>query len=397
MNKQVTPGSPLSLKLPSANGAIETYLLTASRSFPARLEGTLNRVAFSAAHVVSDPLANVDPWLASAIDWDKTVAFREHVWDLGLGVAEAMDTAQRGMGLDWPASLELIQRSVKAAKARGNALVFSGAGTDHLAPEDARNLDDVVRAYEEQIGAVEKAGGRIILMASRALARIGRSGDDYVKVYDRVLSQVSEPVIIHWLGDMFDPALSNYWGTPDLDRAMDVAVGVINANAAKVDGVKVSLLDKQREIDMRRRLAPRVKMYTGDDFNYAELIAGDAQGFSHALLGIFDAIAPAASYALSRLAAGDTQGFHDVLGPTVPLSRHIFRAPTRFYKTGIVFMAYLNGHQDHFTMVGGQESARSTVHLAELFRLADQAGLLANPELATRRMKAVLALRGVEA
>jgi hypothetical protein len=253
----------------------------------------------------------------------------------------------------------------------------------------------VIRAYEEQIGSIEKAGGRIILMASRALARHGRSGDDYVKVYDRVLSQVSEPVIIHWLGDMFDPSLSNYWGTPDLDRAMDVAVGVINANAAKVDGVKVSLLDKQREIDMRRRLAPRVKMYTGDDFNYAELIAGDAQGFSHALLGIFDAIAPAASYALSRLAAGDTQGFHDVLGPTVPLSRHIFRTPTRFYKTGIVFMAYLNGHQDHFTMVGGQESARSTLHLAELFRLADQAGLLANPELATRRMKAVLALRGL--
>jgi hypothetical protein len=357
----------------------------------------LNRVAFSAAHVVSDPLADVDPWLTAAIDWDRTIAFREHIWDLGLGVAEAMDTAQRGMGLDWPTSLELIQRSVKAAKGRGNALVFSGAGTDHLAPEDAKTIDDVIRAYEEQIAAVEKAGGRIILMASRALAKIGRNPDDYAKVYTRVLSQVREPVIIHWLGDMFDPSLANYWGTPDLDAAMDVAVGVINANVAKVDGVKVSLLDKQREIDMRRRLDKSVKMYTGDDFNYAELIAGDAKGFSHALLGIFDAIAPAASYALSRLAAGDEAGFHDVLGPTVPLSRHIFRAPTRFYKTGIVFMAYLNGHQDHFTMVGGQESTRSTLHLAELFRLADQAGLLANPDLATRRMKAVLATRGIEA
>jgi hypothetical protein len=301
------------------------------------------------------------------------------------------------MGLDWPTSLELIQRSVKAAKARGNALVFSGAGTDHLAPEDAKSLDDVKSAYEEQIAAVEKVGGRIILMASRALAKIGRNPDDYAKVYNRVLSQVAEPVIIHWLGDMFDPALANYWGTSDLDRAMDVAIGVINANAARVEGVKVSLLDKQREIDMRRRLDKNVKMYTGDDFNYAELIAGDSQGFSHALLGIFDAIAPAASYALSRLAAGDEAGFHDVLGPTVPLSRHIFRAPTRFYKTGIVFMAYLNGHQDHFTMVGGQESTRSTLHLTELFRLADGAGLLANPELATRRMKAVLALRGIEA
>jgi hypothetical protein len=396
MNKPVMPVSSLSLKLPSANGSLETYRLAASRSFPARLEGTLNRVAFSAAHVVSDPLADVDPWLNAAIDWDRTIAFREHIWDLGLGVAEAMDTAQRGMGLDWSTSLELIQRSVRAAKARGGAaLVFSGAGTDHLATEDAKSLDEVIHAYEEQIAAIEKAGGRIILMASRALAKIARSPDDYAEVYTRVLSQVSEPVIIHWLGDMFDPALSGYWGAADLGKAMDTAVAIINANVTKVDGVKISLLDKQREIDMRRRLTGGVKMYTGDDFNYAELIAGDDKGYSHALLGIFDAIAPAASYALSRLAASDTKGFHDVLGPTVPLSRHIFTAPTRFYKTGIVFMAYLNGHQDHFTMVGGQESTRSTLHLAELFRLADRAGLLANPELATQRMKAVLALRGV--
>jgi hypothetical protein len=376
MNKPVMPVSSLSLKLPSANGSLETYRLAASRSFPARLEGTLNRVAFSAAHVVSDPLADVDPWLSAAIDWDRTIAFREHMWDLGLGVAEAMDTAQRGMGLDWPTSLELIQRSVRAANARGAAaLMFSGAGTDHLATEDAKSLDEVIHAYEEQIAAIEKVGGRIILMASRALAKIARSPDDYAKVYARVLSQVSEPVIIHWLGDMFDPALAGYWGAADLGKAMDTAVAIINANVTKVDGVKISLLDKQREID--------------------ELIAGDDKGYSHALLGIFDAIAPAASYALSRLAASDTKGFHDVLGPTVPLSRHIFTAPTRFYKTGIVFMAYLNGHQDHFTMVGGQESARSTLHLAELFRLADRAGLLANPELATQRMKAVLALRGV--
>ncbi len=397
MNNSVLPISSYQLNLPRADRSIETYRLAASRNFPTKLQGTLNRVAFSAAHVVANPLADIDPWLSAAVDWDKTIAFREHVWDLGLGVAEAMDTAQRGMGLDWPTSLELIERSVRAAKARGNPLVFSGAGTDHLAPEDAKSLDDVIRAYEEQIGKIEKAGGRIILMASRALARIGRGPDDYAKVYNRVLSQLAEPVIIHWLGDMFDPALANYWGTQNLDEAMDVAVGVINANAAKVDGVKVSLLDKQREIDMRRRLDKNVKMYTGDDFNYAELIAGDEYGFSHALLGIFDAIAPAASYALSRLGAGDAVGFHDVLGPTVPLSRHIFKAATRFYKTGIVFMAYLNGHQDHFTMVGGQDSARSTLHLAELFRLADQAGLLANPQLATRRMKMVLALRGCDA
>ncbi|HKS18163.1 MAG TPA: dihydrodipicolinate synthase family protein [Bradyrhizobium sp.] len=396
MNKPVLPMSSLSLKLPRADRSIENYRLAASRAFPAKLEGALNRVAFAAVHVVADPLADTDPWLAAAIDWDRTIAFREHIWDLGLGVAEAMDTAQRGMGLDWKTSLELIERSARAAKRKGGALVFSGAGTDQLAVEDA-TIDDVIGAYEEQIAAVEKAGGRIILMASRALARFGRNADDYAKVYNRVLAQVREPVIIHWLGDMFDPALSGYWGTADLDRAMEVAVGIINANAAKIDGVKISLLDRQREIDMRHRLDHRVKMYTGDDFNYAELIAGDHEGFSHALLGIFDAIAPAASHALSRLAAGDEAGFHDALGPTVLLSRHIFRAPTRFYKTGIVFMAYLNGHQDHFTMIGGQESTRSTLHLAELFRLADRAGLLANPEVATRRMKTVLAARGIDA
>src|ERR1700680_4352523 len=275
MNKPVLPMSSLSLKLPTVNRGIETYRLAASRAVPANLQGTLNRVAFSAAHVVADPLADVDLWLAAAVDWDKTIGFREHVWDLGLGVAEAMDTAQRGMGLDWPTSLELIQRSVRAAKARGGALVFSGAGTDQLGLEDAKTIDDVIRAYEEQIAAIEKAGGRIILMASRALAKIGRNPDDYARVYDPVLSQVHAPVIINWLGDMVDPALANYWGTPHLGQAMDVAVGVINANAAKVDGVKVSLLDKRREIDMRRRLDKNVKMDTGEDFNYAELIAGD--------------------------------------------------------------------------------------------------------------------------
>jgi hypothetical protein len=396
MNKHTGTLPQLSLRLPRADGGLETYRPAAPRAFPARLQGTLNRVVYSAVHVVADPRADVDPWLTAAIDWDRTIAFREHIWDLGLGVAEAMDTAQRGMGLDWPTSLQLIKRAVAAGKPRGG-LIASGAGTDHLAPEDAKSIDDVIRAYEEQVAAVEAAGGRIILMASRALARVACGPADYEEVYDRILSQVREPVIIHWLGDMFDPALKGYWGAGDPDAAAATALQIINAHAAKVDGVKVSLLDKQFEIDMRRRLDPRVKMYTGDDFNYAELIAGDGHGFSHALLGIFDAIAPAASFAVSRLAAGDAESFHDVLKPTVPLSRHIFKAPTRFYKTGVVFMAYLNGHQDHFTMVGGQESARSTVHLAEIFRLADKAGLLGDPDRATARMKAVLATRGIDA
>ncbi|MBO1906737.1 dihydrodipicolinate synthase family protein [Microvirga sp. 3-52] len=396
MNRPETV-SALSIRLPQADRSLETYRLSAPKSFPDKVSGPMNRIAFSAAHVVADPLADADPWLQAAIDWDKTIAYRERLWDLGLGVAEAMDTAQRGMGLDWPTSLELIRRSVGAAKARGDALVFSGAGTDHLAPEAARSIDDVIRAYEEQIEAIEAVGGRIILMASRALARVAKSADDYVAVYNRILGQVKEPVIIHWLGDMFDPALAGYWGTGDLDAAMDTSVAIINANASKVDGVKISLLDKDKEIAMRRRLDERVRMYTGDDFNYAELIAGDDQGYSHALLGIFDAIAPAASSALVSLAAGNLDAFHEALAPTVPLSRHIFRAPTRFYKTGVVFMAYLNGHQDHFTMVGGQESARSTLHLAELFRLADKAGLLLDPDLAVERMRFVLATHGVEA
>jgi len=396
MNLYERPRQTLAIRLPRADRTLEAFALSQPRSFPQRAAAKFNRIAFSAAHVVSDPLAASDPWLDAPIDWDRTIAFREHIWDLGLGVAEAMDTAQRGMGLDWPTSLELIRRSVTAARPRAG-LVFSGAGTDHLAPEAANSVDDVIRAYEEQVAAVENVGGRVILMASRALARVARSADDYLKVYGRILSQVREPVIIHWLGDMFDPALAGYWGSADLSRATATAVDIINANAKKVDGVKISLLDKEKEIAMRRRLAPGVRMYTGDDFNYAELIEGDERGYSDALLGIFAAIAPAASAALTSLAAGDRKTFHDILAPTVPLSRHIFRAPTRFYKTGVVFMAYLNGHQDHFTMVGGQESARSTLHLADIFRLADAAGLLRDPDLAVNRMRIVLAARGVEA
>jgi Protein of unknown function (DUF993) len=383
------------LPLPAADGRLAPYTLSSAAHFPDRLTRPLNRVALAAAHVVADPRADIDPWLQAAPDWERTIAYREYLWDLGLGVAEAMDTAQRGMGLDWKMALELIKRSVAAARGRDGAQVFSGAGTDHLDPAVVHTIDDVIRAYQEQLAAIEGVGGRLILMASRALVRAARSADDYAHVYQRVLAQVRQPVIIHWLGDMFDPALAGYWGTRDLDRAMDTAVAIINASAAKIDGVKISLLDKDREIAMRRRLDKNVKMYTGDDFNYAELIAGDAQGYSHALLGIFDAIAPAAAASLAALAAGELEKFHAILAPTVPLSRHIFRAPTQFYKTGVVFMAYLNGHQDHFTMVGGQESARSTLHLAELFRLADQAGLFRDPEVAARRMKAVLAVRGL--
>jgi Protein of unknown function (DUF993) len=366
------------------------------RQFPAKAAGPFNRVALAAAHVVADPLADIDPWLDVAIDWDRTIAFREHLWDLGLGVAEAMDTAQRGMGLDWSASCELIRRSLDAAKGRPDALIFCGAGTGHLAPSQRLMIDDVIRAYGEQIEAIERMNGRIILMASRALAACARTPDDYAIVYNRILAQLREPCIIHWLGEMFDPALEGYFGHADHTAAMDVCVAIIADNAAKVDGIKLSLLDKDKEVALRARLPASVCMYTGDDFNYPELIAGDGERYSDALLGIFDPIAPAASAALAALAEGRTGAFHEILAPTVPLSRHIFKAPTRFYKTGVVFMAYLNGHQDHFVMVGGQESARSLVHLAELFRLADAAGLLRDPELAAARMRRVMAIHGVE-
>jgi hypothetical protein len=383
-----------SLNLPTSDGRVAPYTTRPPINFPP-VTPPFSRIAYAAAHVVADPLADNDPWLTPAIDWDRTIAFRKYLWSLGLGVAEAMDTAQRGMGLDWPTSLELTRRSLEAARSVPGAVIASGAGTDHLEPTADVAIDDVIRAYEEQCAAVEKLGGRIILMASRALAKAARSPDDYAKVYGRILGSVKEPVIIHWLGDMFDPALAGYWGHADLTDAMAVTVDVITDNAAKVDGVKISLLDKDREIAMRRKLPQGVRMYTGDDFNYAELIAGDAQGYSDALLGIFDAIAPAAAAALGALTRGEITTFHDLLRPTVPLSRHIFRAPTRFYKTGVVFMAYLNGLQDHFTMVGGQESARSTLHLAELFRLADAAGLLRDPDQATARMRTILATRGV--
>lgn len=392
----------LTLTLPVAAGGLQPYALQGSTPIKPAPGVKFNRIAYSAAHVVADPLAAVDPWVNCAIDWDATIAYRRHLWSLGLGVAEAMDTAQRGMGLDWPTSLELIRRSLDAAKETPGALVASGCGTDHLVLDNVKTVDEVIAGYEDQMAAIEKLDGKLIVMASRALARVAKSPADYERVYDRILSQARQPVVLHWLGDMFDPALAGYWGNSNVEKAMDTALGIINAHPDKVDGIKISLLDKDKEIAMRRRLPAGVRMYTGDDFNYAELIAGDGfgkeamHGQSDALLGIFDAIAPAASAALGELARGNAEKFHAILGPTVPLSRHIFAAPTRFYKTGVVFMAWLNGHQSHFTMVGGQQSTRSLQHFAELFRLADAANLLEHPELAVRRMKTLLAMHGVE-
>lgn len=352
------------------------------------------RIAFSAAHVVADPFAGSDPINDSTIDWEDTMKYRHYLWSQGLAVAEAMDTAQRGMGLNWGHAQELISRSVKEAKSV-NGKIASGAGTDHLAPSKDLTLEEVEAAYEEQCSFVEGEGSQIILMASRALTACAKGPEDYERVYGNILSKVSQPVILHWLGDMFDPALQGYWGHDDIDSAMEVCLRIIQENEDKIDGIKISLLNAQREIDMRRMLPESVKMYTGDDFNYPELIKGDDQGYSHALLGIFDAIAPAAAAGLHALDAGDFDKYHEILDVTVPLSRHIFQVPTYAYKTGVVFMAYLNGHQSHFRMIAGAEGQRSIIHLSELFVMADEAGLLRNPELAVERMKAVLEQAGV--
>jgi len=382
--------------LPTRDRKLEAYTTGEPILIPAKGKTqNFNRIAYAAAHVVADPLADIDPWVDTAVDWEKTIAFRHYLWDLGLGVAEAMDTAQRGGGLDWSGAKTLIQHALQAAKGRPGAQICCGVGTDHLQASAGVTIDDIIRAYEEQIEAIEAMGGRLVVMASRALAAVAKSPQDYTRVYGRILRQVRDPVIIHWLGEMFDPALASYWGSADHGTAMTTCLDVIRDNAAKVDGVKISLLSKEKEIEMRRKLPAGVRMYTGDDFNYAELIVGDEYGYSDALLGIFDAIAPAASAGLARLSSGDLQGFHGIMEPTVPLSRHIFKAPTRFYKTGVVFLAWLNGLQDHFVMVGGQESARSLLHLVELFRLADKARVLHDPDMAASRMNKLLAMQGL--
>lgn len=382
------------LNLPTRQGTIERFTIRAGAA-PVAGKGKWSRTAYAAAHVVADPFADANPTLDVAIDWDTTLGFRQHLWSLNFGVAEAMDTAQRGMGLDWPTSLELIQRSSALAQSGGH-LIASGAGTDHLEFDGQTTLDDIIAAYEMQCEAVEATGSRVILMASRALAAVAQSPDDYLQVYSRVLGGLAQPAILHWLGDMFDPALSGYWGFADDGAAMDICLDVIRANAAKVDGIKISLLSAQKEISMRRRLPEGVRMYTGDDFNYPELIEGDDQGYSHALLGIFDPIAGVAARALSALGGEEAEAYHQAFEPTIALSRHIFAAPTRFYKTGVVFMAYLNGHQSHFTMVAGQECARSTLHLAQIVRLASDAGVFPDPDLTAGRARMVLATRGVE-
>jgi hypothetical protein len=382
----------MELKLPSGGG-LETYRLVGEPVAQGTYAPARSRLAFAAAHVVADPLGDNSPGAPAVVDWEHTLEFRHHLWSLGLSVAEAMDTAQRGMGLDWAATQELIRRSAAEAP---DGRIAVGVGTDQL-EAGAHSLEAVVSAYEEQLAVAEEAGVQPILMASRALCAAAESPDDYRKVYDRLLTQSTKPVILHWLGPMFDPALEGYWGSGSFDSAATSVVELINDNRAKVDGIKISLLDTSKEVALRNSLPPGVRLYTGDDFNYPELIRGDGERHSDALLGIFAAIAPAAAAALSALDREDLQEYEQVFAPTVPLARQIFSAPTYYYKTGIAFLAWLNGFQPGFTMVGGLQTGRSLPHLADTFRLADQAGVLTDPELAVERFGQLLRVGGVDA
>jgi hypothetical protein len=352
-----------------------------------------SRRAFAAVHVVADPFAENTPSSGANVDWDTTLAFRRHLWSWGLPVAEAMDTAQRGMGLDWATTRELIIRSLTEAQSEGGEIAC-GANTDQL-PAGPAAPERIVDAYHEQIDLIESHGGQAVVMASRHLAAVAQGPDDYHKAYSEILEHVSGKAIVHWLGDMFDPALAGYWGAPDLDAASDSFINVISENAEKIDGVKLSLLDMDREIELRRRLPAGVRMYTGDDFNYPTTIKGDGEHHSDAFLGAFDLVAPAASAAIQALDNDEIEVFDEILAPTLPLSRHVFSHPTYYYKTGVVFMAYLCGHQNHFRMVNGLEASRSIVHLSRQFVLADQAGLLPDPDLAAHRMRLVLELAGI--
>ena len=386
------------LTLPTDDARLEPYRLTGTPLVPRAPRIPLTRTAFAAAHVVSDPLRERSPWdTRPAVDWDATLAFRSQLWDQGLHLAEAMDTAQRGMGVDWPTALDLIQRTMRAAQAHPmRPRVACGAGTDHRPLQDLTTPDAILSAYTEQAEAIEAAGGQLILMASRAFTAINASQDTYHHVYRRLIDQAKDPVILHWLGPMFDPALTGYWGNPDVAQASNFVLDLIAENPTRVDGIKISLLDQTHEEEFRAKLPGHVRLYTGDDFNYAPLIEGNGTHFSHALLGIFAAIAPAASQALEALAEGDTLTYHKLLAPTVPLSREIFRAPTRFYKAGIAYLSWLNGHQKHFIMPAGFQSSRDITHYAQVFRLADQAGLLSRPDLAEARMRTLLSLHGID-
>lgn len=375
-------------------GRTEPYELSAAPAFTRPIGPLRARTAYAAAHVVPRVAAENVPGAPADIDWDATLAFRRHVWSWGLGVADAMDTAQRNMGLDATATRELITRSAAEARASGGALVV-GVNTDHI-DDEVITLQQVIDGYVEQLQFAEDQGAGTVLMASRHLARAASSAADYERVYREVLARAGAPVVLHWLGEAFDPQLAGYFGGPDVDAEIDTVIRIMTENVHRVRGIKMSLLDAGHEITVRSRLPRGTTLFTGDDFNYVSLIEGDGERHSDALLGAFAAVAPNASAAIQALDAGDAVEYRRILGPTEELARHVFTAPTYFYKTGVAFLSWLNGHQPAFGMVGGLHSARSLPHLSRLIRLADRAGALEHPELAARRWSALLATQGID-
>ncbi|MGP5218881.1 dihydrodipicolinate synthase family protein [Arthrobacter rhombi] len=402
-----------SLILPATGGGTRRHQLAEARTWLKPSTPITSRHAYAAAHVIPDVRAENVPGAPAQLDWDTTLAYRHELWSYGLGVADAMDTAQRGMGLDWAATGELIRRSaaeaaaVVASKAPATAgksvrdLLACGAGTDQLdlatVPSGPAGLNVVLEAYREQMALVEEAGAKTILMASRALAAVATDAEDYLHVYSTLLREAKQPVILHWLGTMFDPALAGYWGSDDVATATDTFSSLVSGHAEKIDGVKVSLLDAGHEVALRASLPAGVRLYTGDDFNYPELIDGDGSHHSDALLGIFAAIYPAASAALQSYDAGDPVAARATLDSTRELGKHIFSAPTFYYKTGIAFLSWINAQQPGFQMVGGLHSGRSLMHLSWTFELADAAGLLLDPERSAARMSTFLQANGVGA
>ena len=382
----------MKLELPNKEGALSEYRMVGKPLTDQEMPKNPARVIFAAAHVVADPFAKSNPHGAPAIHWEDTLRFRHYLADLGLGIAEAMDTAQRGMGLDWNNALELITQTRKELP---EARVANGVGTDHLDLTTVTSVDHVIKGYMQQLEAVQKIDARVILMASRALAKVAQTPKDYFDVYKSILSNCDYPVILHWLGDMFDPQLFGYWSATNFEDSLEVVLEIIEENKRKIDGVKISLLDKDKEIKMRRQLPEGTKMYTGDDFNYPELIEGDELGFSHALLGVFDPLAGLVPKAIHKLGEGDLKTYRSILNPTVPLARQIFRPPTQFYKTGVVFLSWLNGFQDHFIMINGAQSSRTFQDFVDIFKLADYAGILRDPEHAKIKMKHLLNVYGL--
>lgn len=399
------------LTLPSVGGGLYTRALAEPVTWRRPTSPLTSRRVYAAAHVIPKVTANNVEGAAVALDWDSTLAFRRELWSYGLGVADAMDTAQRGMGLDWAASQQLIRSSgAEAAAIVADAapavagksvrdLLAAGAGTDHLdldtVPSGTAGLKRITDAYREQMDVVQSSGAKVIIMASRALARIATCPEDYLRVYSTLLKEADQPVVLHWLGPMFDPALDGYWGISDQEGATEVFLDLIALHPEKIDGVKVSLLDSGHEKRLRSRLPESVRLYTGDDFNYPELISGDGIRHSDALLGIFAAIHPAASSAVQAYDAGNADEARAILDSTRDLGLHIFASPTVYYKTGVAFLAWLNGHQPGFQMVSGLQSSRSVLHLCRIVELADEASLLVNPDLAASRMRSFLTVKGV--